>query len=390
MDSASAGDDCLFEDAPPSRVQRWLGLISPNRVNVGRRALLVILIAWLPLLVLTVMQGAASSADPLSSLLGQVDVHARYLLAAPLLIAAEAECAPRLNLIVRQFATAGLVPQAELRRFDAAVASTRRLVDATAVEIAVAGLAYLLVFAVAVPPRVDQIPAWQGSFSGGSVLSPAGWWHALVSLPLLLVLFFGWMWRLILWARLLWQVSRLRLRLIPAHPDRAASLGFVGHSVRAFSIVALALATIPAGRSAYVVLFSRTLPKSYLYFDIGLLVFLFALFTAPLFVFTPTLLRMWRRGVFAYGALANHVGAVFERKWLGRTDIDDSALERQDFSATTDLYQIVSNVYAIRFVPIGVADLIILAGAILLPFVPVVLIVTPAELIWDGIKGLLL
>jgi len=39
---------------------------------------------------------------------------------------------------------------------------------------------------------------------------------ALVSLPLLLVLFFGWLWRLFLWVRFLWCLSRLDLHLIPA------------------------------------------------------------------------------------------------------------------------------------------------------------------------------
>ncbi len=54
--------------------------------------------------------------------------------------------------------------------------------------------------------------------------SLAGWWHLLVSLPLLLILFFGWIWRLALWARFLFLMSRLNLRLIPAHPDNVGGL----------------------------------------------------------------------------------------------------------------------------------------------------------------------
>ena len=160
--------------------------------------------------------------------------------------------------------------------------------------------------------------------------------------------------------------------------------------MRAFAIVALAIATVPAGRSAHVVLASGALPMYHVYFNIGLLVFLFALFAAPTFVFAPSLMRTWRRGVFAYGALACHVGSAFEREWLDRQDVDETALGRQDFSATTDLYQIVSNVYAIRFVPISATDSLVLATAMLLPFAPVALMALPADVIWAGIKGLLL
>jgi hypothetical protein len=40
-------------------------------------------------------------------------------------------------------------------------------------------------------------------------------------------------------------------------------------------------------------------------------------------------------------------------------------------SATTDLFQVASNVDALRFVPIGLKDIIPLAVSMLLPFVPV-------------------
>ncbi len=39
----------------------------------------------------------------------------------------------------------------------------------------------------------------------------------------------------IIWARFLWQVSRIDLDLIPTHPDRSAGLGFLGGSAFALS-----------------------------------------------------------------------------------------------------------------------------------------------------------
>lgn len=53
---ADRRDADLFENAPPIGVQRRLGLVKPGELNVGRRALLVVLIGWLPLVLLTVGQ----------------------------------------------------------------------------------------------------------------------------------------------------------------------------------------------------------------------------------------------------------------------------------------------------------------------------------------------
>jgi hypothetical protein len=204
------------------------------------------------------------------------------------------------------------------------------------------------------------------------------------------MLVLGWLWRLALWARLLWLISRLDLRLVASHPDHAAGLSFLGQSVRAFAIVALAFATVIAGRSAHVVLSGSGLPTPQFAFNIGLMIAIMALFVAPLAVFTPTLAQVWRRGVLDYGALAERVGEAFERKWLGRGEaLDKSALERPDFSATTDLYQVAANVYAIRFIPLDLKDLIVLAAAMLLPFIPVVLLAFPMNVIWAQTKSLL-
>jgi hypothetical protein len=371
-------------------VQRWLGLVEPNQLHTGRRALLVMLIAWVPIVLLTFVQVALRGGDGITSLLLETGVHTRYLVAAPLLIIAEGQCATHLGATVRCFIEAGLVPDARRAEFEAAVASTRRLLDSTAAEFAIFALAYLLAVLSVASYSPDQIPAWHRSAVIAPGYSAAGWWHVLVSLPLLLVLICGWVWRLALWARLLWLISRLDLRLIASHPDHMAGLGFVGFSLSAFSLVALALATIAAGRSAHLVLLGGALPTPNLLFNAGFLVVLLALFLAPLLVFTPTLIRVRQHGIIEYGALAARIGKVFESKWLDRGgSVDRATLEKPDFSATADLYAVASNVNAIRFVPFDLKNLIALTVALLLPFVPVVLLAIPVKTILQSLQKLL-
>jgi hypothetical protein len=150
------------------------------------------------------------------------------------------------------------------------------------------------------------------------------------------------------------------------------------------------LASIAAGRSAHLVLLGSALPTQNLLFNAGYLVSLLVLFLLPLLVFTPTLLRVWKRGSLEYGELAVRVGEAFESKWLERgSSVDRAALEKPDFSATADLYGVASNVYATRFVPVELKNLIALVVALLLPFGPVVLLAIPINTILQSLQKLL-
>jgi hypothetical protein len=390
MNEALHPNEALFENGPPVGLQRRLGFVKGSQLNVGRRAMIVGAVGWAPLLVLAGIQNVTMHTAGITSLLWETGVHARYLIAAPLLVLAEAQCASRLNAIVRHFADAGLVPDKDRGTYDAAVASTRAQLNSRAAEIIVIALAYLLTSAAVFSLPFDQFPVWHKTGGFAPAFSPAGWWHVLVSLPLLLTLLLGWGWRFALWAYLLWRIARIDLRLMASHPDGAAGLAVLGYSLRAFSLIAMALATIIAGRSANIVLVDGALPRDHTIFSAGLLVAVVALFAAPLFFFTPILMKALQRGSFEYGALANRVGAVFEEKWLGRNGpVDNSAIEKPDFSATTDLYAIVANVYALRLVPIDLKSIVMLGIALLLPFVPIVFLALPMAEILAGLKTLL-
>ena len=48
--------------------------------------------------------------------------------------------------------------------------------------------------------------------------SLAGWWLGCVSITLFQFLLLRWYFRLFIWARFLWQVSRIELKIVPTHP----------------------------------------------------------------------------------------------------------------------------------------------------------------------------
>jgi hypothetical protein len=380
----------LLYGGPPHRLQRSLGLIKPGDPMIARRAELVVLVGWVPLVALAVAQSFILRNQTAKSFLSDFAVYARSLIAAPLFIFAEADCIPRLGKVARHFLAAGLVTEADRARFDHAVTSTRRLLDSGLAELVVAILAYGLVafLLITVPP--DEVPSWYWLKSDYQEFSLAGWWNALVSVPLFILLFFGWLWRVFLWARFLWLITRLDLLLIPGHPDHAGGLMFVGNSLRAFWLVSFALGAIVAGQVANRIMFHGESLATFKHIAIGLVVFALILFVGPLTLFIGKLRETKRRGDFVYGALASEVGRQFEHDCLNRgRGANEEAPNAQDFSLHSNIYGVVANVYGMKDFPFGLRSLGLLIGVTLLPFVPVALMVMPlTEIIKDFAKML--
>lgn len=383
-------DEDLFKATSPFTVLQRVGLGRHGTSSVGWNIIWVVLVGWMPLVILAALQSLVWHTDGIRSLISEIGVHARYLIAAPLFVVAEARCAPQLNAILHQFVQTNVIEDKEQSRFHAALVSTRKLLASSAAKVAIIALAYLIAALASSSYDYSELPPWSRYAGGVKTYSPAGWWHLLVSLPLLLVFILALLWRVTLWARLLWLISRLDLHLVASHPDHAAGLGFVGHSTRAFSFAATALATIAAGRSAHLAFTSGHLPTTNLYFNTGMTIVVLAIFVCPLLVFMPVLLRTWQSATLKYDALAERVGADFEAKWLTTNkDTQQSGLDAPDFSATADLYSVVANAHAIRLVPISIKNLAVLAGMTLIPFVPIPFIAIPPDALFGYLKGLL-
>src|SRR5262249_59255215 len=97
-----------------------------------------------------------------------------------------------------------------------------------------------------------SVPTWYAEpVEGARRLTAAGWWFTYVSLPLFQFLLFRWYFRIFIWARFLFQVSRCPLNLVPTHPDRLAGLGFLSGTVTAFAPLALAPRPLLPARIAH-------------------------------------------------------------------------------------------------------------------------------------------
>ena len=218
MNAANPNDpplDSLFDGGPPLKIEQRLHLVHQGDPQVSRRAWIVVLVGWVPLLVLATTQELLRHNGGLPDFLMDFAAYGRSLVAAPLFILAEAWCLPVLGRITRHFVEFGIVRDKDQERFDHQVQSTRRQLNSTLAEALALILAYGVAVALRLSIHLPNLPAWTLQAEGlGVRLSPAGLWQLWVSLPLLLVLFFGWIWRQFLWCRLLWRLARLDLKLI--------------------------------------------------------------------------------------------------------------------------------------------------------------------------------
>lgn len=382
-------DALLFSGGPLRGLEKRLGLAGGNR-SFMRRALLTVAVSWVPLVLLTALRGDLVRSDTANSFILDFGAQARFLLAAPLLVLAEAVCVPQLAAIARNLVDSGLVSQTDRFRYDAAVDSSQRLMNSWVVGAVLIGLAYALVLASVKATSPDIIPSWHGRLNPFAA-TPAGWWGLLVSLPLLLLLLLGWLWRICIWTRFLWLVNRLQLQLEAPHPDHAGGLAFVGRSLEAFLPIGFIVGVICAGPVANQVVHHHASPQQYKSVAIGAAIGVVLLCAGPLLVFLRRLLEQRSQGELQYGALALRMDKRLRLKYLGvRSGLDQGTFDMSDFTGTNAANSLGGSARAIQILPLELRSVGLLMITTFLPFVPVWLLAVPFDELAKKLSAFLL
>jgi hypothetical protein len=351
------------------------------------------LIAWLPLLVLAALQGNALGDGTALPLLRDWEAGLRFLVALPLLFWADSVSHRHLGKVVAQFRARELIPQAQADRFDAALRSAARLRDSTLAELVL--IALVFGFGIQIVWRqftVIPVATWYGTPTAGETqVSLAGMWLIGVSLPLFHFMLIRWYYRLYIWGRLLRQISKIDLALVPTHPDHAGGLGFISHSVNYFVPVALAHGALVAGWVGNRI-FTLGAPLTDFKIEIvGFVILVEALIIGPLLTFVPTLARTKRRGRHEYGALAERYVRSFDHKWLrGGAPADEPLVGSADIQSLADMGNSYEVIRTMRLTPFTKESVLLIAAATLVPIVPLLLTMMDAEELFKKLLGILL
>ena len=128
-------DFSLVRGGPLFQIFRRAYLSGSALELLNRRMIFITAISWFPLLALSIWEGLVWGSGVSLPFLYDIDAHARFLIALPLLLAAELFVHQRMRNVVRQFFERGLIPDSEGSLFDKAAASASRLWNSVVAEL---------------------------------------------------------------------------------------------------------------------------------------------------------------------------------------------------------------------------------------------------------------
>jgi hypothetical protein len=305
--------------------------------------------------------------------------HVRMLLVIPLFFVCETMLDPRVRAFVDGIVRSRLVPSAELPQLDIEMTRIARWRDSWVPD----AICLLLAVGMSLLTPALSLPGSTMAYHRtAEPVTLTALWYWVVCLPLFRFLALRWAWRLALWSYFLWRLARLRLCLVPIHPDRVGGLGYleVVQAEFAFLIFAISAAAAAALAESFVAdagAFASIYPSVLVILAVDAVLFL-----GPLCIFYPKLWLCRVNGIDVYNDLTSSYVMDFERKWLGRAGPQtDELLGTADIQSLADLGNSLNIATTMRLVPASLRLHTIFAVAAVAPLVPLMLFKYPvAEL----------
>jgi hypothetical protein len=343
----------------------------------GRAIGFSVLLTWVPLLLLSALDGTAMGPGVGIAFLGDFLPYGRYLLVVPLLIVAEGVVGRKLGLALAELGRSWILAREAVSTLgevsDRAVALWRGPYVMAALLVAVYGVTLATVWTGNPAPGEH----WERVGTGEHArLGLAGLWHLLVSVPLLRFLTYRWLWRVILWTWVLWRVSRLPVRISLLHPDGAGGLGFLGSAQSGFAVLVLAFSTQLASTIANSIHYAGAELASYRSHAVLFVLIAVAFVYAPLLLFLGKLARAKREREAPLSGWASRA----ERVVADAVEEEDISrlLNGPEVSCVADFGVLMERARRMRLVPVSNRDMVAVVGAALLPGLPLLFVAMPA------------
>lgn len=354
------------------------GLVKPTINLWKRRMFAVSIITWLPLFILTAISGMVFGGVNIPFIF-DFGTHTRFLGALPLLIVAELVAHQRIRDMVSQFVDRDIVVSADIAKLYSYLASAIKLRNSFVIEI------LLLIFVLTcghwfwLEYTELKGSTWYATLTQGKTeLNLTGYWYFFISLPIFQFVLLRWYFRILIWYKLLWQISRLPLKLNSLHPDRAGGLGFLTNSISAFGPLLLAHTVLLAG-----IIINRIWHEGATLLDfklevLGIIGLLIALVLIPLMFFLLPLALAKRIGTNRYGIMASNFVNFFRTKWLDNISAS-SIVNGDDIQSLADLSNSFETTRDMNILPFGLANVLQLFVISSLPLLPLIFTILPFE-----------
>jgi hypothetical protein len=339
------------------------------------QVLIALVLTWVPIMALgLVQQWITGTPEPI---LRDPAVHVRLLVAAPVLLTLDHIFPWICRIVIEQLVTQSFVPDSDRPRLESMLRKATRLADAALPEFLLAlagiGLGAATVF--------GHLP-----FGGlqGRPHTASQIWYALADFPFVQFLLWRSLWRWLIWVRIVVGISRVRLSLVPTHPDRFGGIRFLRWPSMTYCAILLFVVSsaLSAEWGARLTFSNLVAFKPYLAaFAVigGTIAF------GPLLFFAPQLARARLFGLMDNDSLAAERGRQFRERWIAGGGNDEflGVNDVQSLNSMAQLYR--ETVDKMRYVPVEKRDLLWLLVATLLPVIPVMVAHVP----WENWRDLL-
>ena len=357
----------------------YKAMVKLRLLNIKRLAIAALCITWLPLVVLTAMEGTLFSGTQLP-FLSDVAMQARVLVALPMLILIKSTIEDRVSAVLRYILETLVTAEQRAIIVDTTLMKARKLTSSTLTElllllgviIATISLVKGGVYGGLEKGTTSWMTTPQGSDPG---LSTAGYWAVLISIPVFQFLFASWVWRYIVWILLLFQLSKVHLNLLPTHADRAGGLGMIMLAQKSFNLLFVVSAIVISGQFIVELIKHPDQFEAIRNEVIGYILVCIAFVLIPLLFFSGKLLRVKNNGLHQLSVLAASLSHKFEREWINDSPVEDRIEEsKSDPSLLYDYAGMYEQLQKLRVVPVALNDITGLALALLVPFIPILFV----------------
>jgi hypothetical protein len=368
-----------------------LRITKANQFSPMRKIIFFVAITWLPLLILTSIENLIWTDAVEISFAEEFATHIRFLIVIPLLVFAEGIVDQRLKLSLDQFNRSGLLKEEGKAKFELAKRKADQMSESIWAE---AVILVLILSNLLFRISANSIDISNWAFPIGedpTVLSKAGYWAAFVSFPLIQFLILRWMWRWLIWLRLLNMISKVGLRIIPQHPDKSGGLGFLGETPLPFGLFTFTLSIIFSAILAERVLFQGFVLEEH-YPLIAVFVLLCVLINVvPLLAFVSPLSNARVKGINDFHALIAHHHLDFEEKWIkNRGNQSEEFLGSPDASSAADISMVYEAVKNMSVFPFNIKTMAITVVISVLPLLGVIAIKIPLVELIEMLMGILM
>jgi hypothetical protein len=343
--------------------------------------LLLILVCWLPIALLSFIKLGWDSFYQL--FLRDIATHVRFLIVLPILLVSRRSLNKSFNQMISFFHETKIVDADNEQAFEKIMDSLKKWSNSKLID----GILLILVYSsfyFQEHSQINKTNTYAPWHLVDNHITAAGWWYLLISLPLLQMLLYRWLYTILLWMFFLRKISKLDLHLSALHPDGVGGLGFLQYTQLAFFPVALAFSALTAGVMNNMIMFSGISIRDYKVAIGSVLIFVFLLFILPLMLLLPMLAKIKRKYFMLYSREAWPFARKYEEELKSFYQTGE---EKPDASWHIDMIGSFEKTRDMKIILVDKTILIAFVAAVVLPFLPVIAQQIPLKEILINLLG---